>query len=105
MKCIQESSYEHDSTVRLMNQFLYSRNCTRYIAEIAQEIAMQGSMNVWVDGSLRDHEWYAQRFKNLRKRFPQYKIAILAITASTTVTREVLFRSYSEYRSIFMRRS
>jgi hypothetical protein len=27
-----------------------------YVAEIAQHLAMQKSMDVWVDGSLQNHE-------------------------------------------------
>jgi len=36
---------------------------------------------VWVDGSLQDHEWYSHVFKDIRKRFPLYKIAILYVFA------------------------
>lgn len=33
---------------------------TGFIQEIAQEIAMRKSQNVWVDGSLRDGEWFSK---------------------------------------------
>eukprot|EP00565_Helicotheca_tamesis_P005429 CAMPEP_0185738464 /NCGR_PEP_ID=MMETSP1171-20130828/33061_1 /TAXON_ID=374046 /ORGANISM="Helicotheca tamensis, Strain CCMP826" /LENGTH=416 /DNA_ID=CAMNT_0028409719 /DNA_START=125 /DNA_END=1376 /DNA_ORIENTATION=+ len=52
-----------------------------YIAEIAAHLAMDNSMNVWVDGSLRNYEWYAKHFVKVREKWPQYRIAILAITA------------------------
>ena len=33
-----------------------------YLQEIAQEVAMRNSQNVWVDGSLRDGNWCAAAF-------------------------------------------
>ena len=44
---------------------LTRRSC--YIAEIAQELAMNNSQNVWVDGSLRDGDWYGYLFKEIRR--------------------------------------
>jgi len=52
-----------------------------YMAEIASKLAMNNSMNVWVDGSLRNYKWYAQWFSYVRQKWPQYRIAILAVTA------------------------
>ena len=52
-----------------------------YIAELAQEVALRESRNVWVDGSLRDTEWYTRIVQNIRQRFPKYRIAILYVTA------------------------
>lgn len=52
-----------------------------YVAEIAQHLAMQNSMDVWIDGSLRNHEWYEKELKRIRQRHPQYRIAIIVITA------------------------
>ena len=43
-----------------------------YIAEIAQDLAMKNNMNVWIDGSLKDHEWHMHKFKRIRERHPQY---------------------------------
>jgi len=60
---------------------LTHRECG-YCVELAQEAAMQQSKNVWVDGSLRDREWYQQVFEDLRKRHAKYRIAILHIHAS-----------------------
>ena len=33
-----------------------------YIQELAQEVAMQKSQNIWVDGSLRNGDWHGARF-------------------------------------------
>lgn len=53
-----------------------------YIAEIAQELAMRNSFNVWVDGSMRDANWYSRHFVDLRARFSQYRIVLLIVSAS-----------------------
>jgi len=58
-----------------------------FIQEIGQEVAMRARQNVWVDGSLRDGPWFAKVFKDVRRRFPQYKIAIFEISAQETVVR------------------
>ena len=34
-----------------------------FLQEIAQEVAMRSSQNVWIDGSLRDGPWFASVFK------------------------------------------
>ncbi|KAL7450749.1 hypothetical protein ACHAWC_002612, partial [Mediolabrus comicus] len=52
-----------------------------YIAEIAQHVAMNNSMDVWVDGSLRNSAWYETELQRIRKLFPQYRIAIISISA------------------------
>lgn len=52
-----------------------------FIAEIAQEVALRESRNIWVDGSLRDTVWYTSIIKNIRKMFPNYRIAVLYVTA------------------------
>ena len=59
-----------------------------FLQEIAQEVAMKSSQNVWVDGSLRDGAWFAQVFKSIRRRFPHYKIAIFEVSASEEVVRQ-----------------
>lgn len=59
-----------------------------FLQEIAQEVAMRSSQNVWVDGSLRDGRWFAQVFKSIRRRFPHYKIAIFEVSASEDIVRE-----------------
>jgi len=49
--------------------------------EIAQEAAMRKGKNVWIDGSLRDAEWYTQVFADIRKAHPGYRIAIFHVFA------------------------
>ena len=43
------------------------------------QVAMQNSQNVWVDGSLRDGPWFEKVFREVRKRFPHYQIAIFEV--------------------------
>jgi len=52
-----------------------------YMMEIAQAAAMQKNFNVWVDGSLKDAEWYAQQFERIRSKYHNYHIAIFYIGA------------------------
>mmetsp|Transcript_28870 Transcript_28870/g.69574 ORF Transcript_28870/g.69574 Transcript_28870/m.69574 type:complete len:436 (+) Transcript_28870:68-1375(+) len=52
-----------------------------YIAEIAQHVAMNNNMDVWVDGSLRDWKWYERELQRIRTQYPQYRIAIISISA------------------------
>jgi len=49
------------------------------LQEIAQEVALMGSQNVWIDGSLGDHAWYTKVFRDIRKRFPKYRIALIYV--------------------------
>ena len=58
-----------------------------FIQEIAQEAAMRKSQNVWVDGSLRDGDWFKVVFQGVRKQYPHYKIAIFEVTASEANVR------------------
>ena len=58
------------------------------LQELAQEVTMRNNQNVWVDGSLRDGKWFAQVFRDVRTRFPQYKIAIFEVSASESVVRK-----------------
>ncbi|EKX39091.1 hypothetical protein GUITHDRAFT_76626 [Guillardia theta CCMP2712] len=50
--------------------------------EIAQEAALRQRKHIWVDGSLRDAEWYTRVFNDIKKRHPEYRIAILYVYAS-----------------------
>jgi ribosome-binding ATPase YchF (GTP1/OBG family) len=43
---------------------------------------MRLNKNVWVDGSLRDAEWYDRVFKQIRRQHPHYSIAIIYVYAS-----------------------
>ncbi len=54
-----------------------------YMVEMAQEVAMQMSKNVWVDGSFRDAVWYQHVFQEIRENHPKYLIAVLYVYAST----------------------
>jgi len=53
-----------------------------FIQEIAQEAALQRNKNVWVDGSLGDWRWYTEVFKDIKTRFPNYRIAIFHVYCS-----------------------
>ncbi len=37
-----------------------------YVAEIAQQLAMENSLDVWVDGSLRNWQWYENELQRIR---------------------------------------
>eukprot|EP00971_Amphidinium_carterae_P291915 5794491-Amphidinium_carterae.1 len=50
-----------------------------FMQELAQEVAMRDNQNVCIDGSLKDHKWYTELFKDLRKRFPRYRVAIISV--------------------------
>ena len=52
-----------------------------YIQELAQEVAMQKSQNIWVDGSLRNGDWFVNVYDDIRHRYPRYKIAIFYVYA------------------------
>ncbi|CAE7195005.1 unnamed protein product [Symbiodinium sp. CCMP2456] len=65
-----------------------------YMMEIAQAAAMQKNFNVWVDGSLKDAEWYAQQFETIRSKYRDYHIAIFYIGADEqTILRRVKERA------------
>jgi hypothetical protein len=51
-----------------------------YVAEIAQECALQESKNIVVDGSLRNWKWYKKVLTSLRRERPHYRIAIIKVT-------------------------
>uniref|UniRef100_A0A6S8CUX6 Zeta toxin domain-containing protein n=3 Tax=Aureoumbra lagunensis TaxID=44058 RepID=A0A6S8CUX6_9STRA len=57
------------------------------LAELAQEIAMEQRLHVWVDGSLRDFEWHAKNIEQLRARHPYYRIALFYVHASEATVR------------------
>ena len=59
-----------------------------FLQEIAQEVAMSQGQNVWIDGSLRDGEWFAMVFDDIRGRFPNYRIAIFVIETSEDLAWE-----------------
>lgn len=59
-----------------------------YLQEIAQEVALGASQNIWVDGSLKDGAWFADVFRDIRRRFPKYKLAIFHVSAPEDAVRE-----------------
>jgi hypothetical protein len=55
------------------------------IAEIAQAVALQKNMNIWIDGSLSDYDWFVTQLRRIRHLFPQYRIAVVHVAASERV--------------------
>jgi len=64
-----------------MRAGLQTRHESGYLVEIAQEAALRRGQHIWVDGSLRDSDWYAHAFRQIRRVHPSYQIAILYVTA------------------------
>ncbi len=62
-----------------------TRRETGYMLEVAQAAAMRERKHVWIDGSLRDSEWYARVFGEIHRDYPAYRIAILYVTADPEV--------------------
>lgn len=60
--------------------------------EVAQEVAMRQRQHVWVDGSLSDGAWFSSVFRDIRRRYPHYRIAVLHISASEATVRERIKR-------------
>ena len=72
-----------------------------FLQEIAQEVAMRSSQNVWVDGSLRDGAWYSSVLKDLRRRYPHYQLAIFEVSASEpTIRQRIAERAIRTGRSV-----
>ena len=68
-----------------------------YVAEIAHRKAMSNGMSVWVDGSLRNYEWYRDvELPRVRNTFPQYRIAMIAVDAPEYVIEDNLRRRERE---------
>jgi hypothetical protein len=55
------------------------------MADVLFEHALQRNMPVLVDGSLRDVAWYRQLFDRIHGDFPDYRIAIVHVTADRGV--------------------
>lgn len=53
-----------------------------FIAELIERVALARSLNVLIDGSLRNASWYAAAWQRIRAEHPSYRIAILLVTAS-----------------------
>ena len=72
-----------------------------YLQELALEEALKRKQNCWVDGSLRNATWFTEVFKDIRERFPDYRVAIIAVRASTeTVMQRVASRAAATGRSV-----
>mmetsp|Transcript_42560 Transcript_42560/g.134018 ORF Transcript_42560/g.134018 Transcript_42560/m.134018 type:complete len:320 (-) Transcript_42560:181-1140(-) len=63
---------------------LTHRECG-YCVEIAQEAALQQGKTLFVDGSLRNYEWYSRTIEDIRQRHPRHRIAIIHVEASMEV--------------------
>ena len=50
---------------------------------------MDNSQNIWVDGSLRNGEWFCSVYDDIRERFPRYRIAIFYVYASEPVAKSI----------------
>eukprot|EP00299_Pterocystis_sp_00344_P016292 c8172_g1_i2.p1 GENE.c8172_g1_i2~~c8172_g1_i2.p1 ORF type:complete len:673 (+),score=132.56 c8172_g1_i2:48-2066(+) len=76
---------KHSPNKEEIGTMCHKESC--YLAEIAQEVAMRNRQHIWVDGSLRDGAWYGKVFDDIRKRYPNYYIAIFYVFASESVVR------------------
>mmetsp|Transcript_47 Transcript_47/g.135 ORF Transcript_47/g.135 Transcript_47/m.135 type:complete len:657 (+) Transcript_47:21-1991(+) len=59
-----------------------------FMMEIAQAVAMAGGQNIWIDGSLRNAEFYREQFIEVREKFPHYQISIFYVTATEECIRD-----------------
>ena len=66
----------------------HTRRESGYLLEVAQEQALRDRRHVWVDGSLRDGEWYSGEFERISREHPAYKIAIVHVVATRSVVLE-----------------
>merc|ERR1712032_778385 len=49
---------------------------------------MERRQNIWIDGSLRNADFYAGVFQDIRTRHPHYKISIMYIYAEESIIRQ-----------------
>jgi hypothetical protein len=69
--------------------------------EIAQWAAMERRQNVWIDGSLRNADFYAKVFENIRRQYPHYKISIMYIFADeASIRRRIQIRAEKTGRNV-----
>jgi hypothetical protein len=72
-----------------------------YLQELALEEALRRKQNCWVDGSLRNAQWFTKVFEDIRERFPDYRVAIIAVRASVALVRQrVASRAAATGRSV-----
>lgn len=72
------------------------------IADILFQYALSSSLDMLVDGSLRNVEWYSDLIVNtLRKKHPQYRIAIIHVTArAETIRKRARQRAVTSGRAV-----
>ena len=70
----------------------HTRKESGFLVEVAQELAMRQFKHVWIDGSLRDGDWYLQTFNDIKRRHPAYRIAIFHVVATKEVILERVAR-------------
>jgi hypothetical protein len=58
-----------------------------FIQELCQEAALKRRQNTWVDGSLRDVEWFSKVFADIRQRYPHYRVGIIVVVAAEKTIR------------------
>lgn len=66
----------------------HTRRESGYLVEIAQEAALRAGKHVWVDGSLRDGEWYRAVLRGVRERHARHRVAIVHVVAGAEVVLE-----------------
>lgn len=72
-----------------------------FMMEIAQEAAMEKRQNIWIDGSLRNAQFYSGVFKDIRSRFPHYRISIFYVYApEETIRQRVRMRAEKTGRDV-----
>lgn len=71
------------------------------LTEVTTEAAMANGFHVWQDGSLQDTEFFKARFDLIRQRFPQYRIAVVYVSADElTICRRARERADSSGRVV-----
>lgn len=59
-----------------------------FIASILEFIMIKHKRNVFIDGSLHDHEWYRAYFKDVKTKHPHYQLGIIRVNCSLKVALE-----------------
>ena len=90
-KTLMPESRHCHSSGSLMCSYMLHRE-SGYITEIATKVALQRGVHVVVDGSLRNFDFHRLQMADMRASFPQYRLAIVYVTAETSV---VLARAHA----------
>ena len=56
------------------------------IAEIVAEEALSRGLNVWIDSSMRDANWWTEELKRIKRSYP-HRLGIIHVTASWDVIK------------------